>query len=29
MVVDMWYMAAVMSMMVDGSGDDDGGIWER
>ena len=29
MEVDMWYMAAVMSMVVDGSGDDDGGIWTR
>ena len=29
MEVDMWYMAAVMSMVVDGSGDDDGGIWQR
>jgi len=24
-----WYMAAVMTMVVDGSGDDDGGIWQR
>ena len=29
MEVDMWYMAAVMSMVVDGSGDDDGGIWQQ
>ena len=29
MEVDMWYMAAVMSMVVYGSGDDDGGIWQR
>jgi len=28
MVVDMWYMAAVMTMVY-GSGDDDGGIWQR
>ena len=25
MEVDMWYMAAVMSMVVEGSSDDDGG----
>ena len=29
MEVDMWYMAAVLSMVVYGSGDDDGGIWQR
>ena len=29
MAVDMWYMAAVMTMVVDGSGDEDGGIWQR
>ena len=27
--VDMWYMAAEMMMVVYGSGDDDGGIWQR
>ena len=29
MAVDMWYMAAVMTMVIYGSGDDDGGIWQR
>jgi hypothetical protein len=29
MAVDMWYMAAVMMMVVYGSGDDNGGIWQR
>ena len=29
MEVDMWYMAAVMTMVVYGSGDGDGGIWKR
>ena len=24
----MWYMAAAMTMVVYGSGDDDGGIWQ-
>ena len=27
MAVDMWYMVAVMTMVVAGSADDDGGIW--
>ena len=27
--VDMWYMAAAMMMVVYGSGDDNGGIWQR
>ena len=29
MAVDMWYMVAAMTMVVYGSGDDDGGIWQR
>ena len=29
MEVDMWCTAVVMSMVGDGSGDDDGGIWQR
>ena len=29
MAVDMWYMAEAMTMVVYGSGDDDGGIWQR
>ena len=29
MAVDMWYMAAAMTMVVYGSGDEDGGIWQR
>ena len=29
MAVDMWYMAAAIMMVVYGSGDDDGGIWQR
>ena len=29
MEVDMWYMDAVMSTVVDGSSDDDGGVWQR
>jgi hypothetical protein len=29
MAADVWYMEAVMTMVVYGSGDDDGGIWQR